>query len=39
MKTLSQRDAIGIWETQKVEVKTKSDTELPLIQVPMIHLA
>ena len=38
-QTLSLRDAIGVWETQKVEVKTKTDAELLLVQVPMIQLA
>jgi redox-sensitive bicupin YhaK (pirin superfamily) len=38
-QTLSRRDAIGVWETQKVEIKTNSDTELLLVQVPMIQLA
>ena len=38
-QTLSRRDAIGVWETQKVEIKTKSNSELLLVQVPMIQLA
>ena len=37
-QTLSLRDAIGVWETQKVEVKTKTDAKLLLVQVPMIQL-
>jgi redox-sensitive bicupin YhaK (pirin superfamily) len=37
-QTLSRRDAIGVWETQKVEIKTKTDTELLLVQVPMLQL-
>ena len=38
-QTLSHRDAIGVWETQNVEIKTKTDAELLLVQVPMIQLA
>ena len=38
-QSLSRRDAIGVWETQNVEIKTKSDSELLLVQVPMIQLA
>jgi redox-sensitive bicupin YhaK (pirin superfamily) len=38
-QALSRRDAIGVWETQKVEIKTKSNSELLLVQVPMIQLA
>ena len=38
-QTLSRRDAIGVWETQNVEIKTKTDAELLLVQVPMIQLA
>ena len=38
-QTLSRRDAIGVWETQKLEIKTKSNSELLLVQVPMIQLA
>ena len=38
-QTLSRRDAIGVWETQKVKIKTKSNSELLLVQVPMIQLA
>jgi redox-sensitive bicupin YhaK (pirin superfamily) len=37
-QSLSRRDAIGVWETQNVEIKTKSDSELLLVQVPMIQL-
>jgi redox-sensitive bicupin YhaK (pirin superfamily) len=37
-QTLSRRDAIGVWETKKVEIKTKTDTELLLVQVPMLQL-
>jgi redox-sensitive bicupin YhaK (pirin superfamily) len=38
-QTLSHRDAIGVWETQNMEIKTKTDAELLLVQVPMIQLA
>jgi redox-sensitive bicupin YhaK (pirin superfamily) len=37
-KTLSRRDAIGVWETKKVELKTKSNSKLLLVQVPMLQL-
>ncbi|AFD08843.1 Pirin-related protein [Solitalea canadensis DSM 3403] len=33
--TLGERDAIGIWETNKIDVKTNTYTELLLIEVPM----
>ena len=36
---VGSQSAIGVWETQKVEVKTKTDAELLLVQVPMIQLA
>jgi redox-sensitive bicupin YhaK (pirin superfamily) len=37
-QTLSRRDAIGVWGTQKVEIKTKTNAELLLVQVPMLQL-
>lgn len=37
-KTLFRRDAIGIWETDKLTIKTKTDAELLLVQVPMLQL-
>lgn len=33
--TLSNRDAIGLWEAEKVVIKADSDSELLLIEVPM----
>ena len=38
-KTLFRRDAIGIWETDKLTIKTKTDAELLLVQVPMLQLS
>ncbi len=38
-QTLFRRDAIGIWETDKLTVKTKTDAELLLVQVPMLQLS
>ena len=38
-QTLSRRDAIGIWETDKLTIKTKTDAELLLVQVPMLQLS
>lgn len=32
---LGRRDAIGLWETEQVEVKALDDTEFLLIEVPM----
>ena len=32
---LSRRDAIGIWETDKVTIKVNSDSEILAIEVPM----
>ena len=37
-QTLFRRDAIGIWETDKLTIKTKTDAELLLVQVPMLQL-
>ena len=36
-QTLSRRDAIGIWETDNLTIKTKTDAELLLVQVPMLQ--
>lgn len=33
--TLSKRDAMGLWEAEKVVLKADSDSELLLIEVPM----
>ena len=38
-QTLFRRDAIGIWETDKLTIKTKPDAELLLVQVPMLQLS
>ena len=38
-QTLSRRDAIGIWETDNLTIKTKTDAELLLVQVPMLQLS
>ena len=38
-QTLFRRDAIGIWETDKFTIKTKTDAELLLVQVPMLQLS
>ena len=38
-QTLYRRDAIGIWETDKLTIKTKTDAELLLVQVPMLQLS
>ena len=38
-QALSRRDAIGIWETDKLTIKTKTDAELLLVQVPMHQLS
>ena len=32
---LEKRDGIGMWETDKIEIKADSDTELLFIEVPM----
>ena len=34
-KTLGKRDAIGIWETDSIELKIKQDSKVLLIEVPM----
>lgn len=34
-KTLNRRDAIGIWETDAINLKTNAESELLLIEVPM----
>ena len=33
---LNKRDAIGVWETDDVEIRTKEATKLMVIEVPMI---
>ena len=38
-QTLFRRDAMGIWETDKLTIKTKTDAELLLVQVPMLQLS
>ena len=38
-QTLFRRDAIGIWETDNLTIKTKTDAELLLVQVPMLQLS
>ncbi|MEC7658881.1 MAG: pirin family protein [Bacteroidota bacterium] len=38
-QTLFRRDAIGIWETYKLTIKTNPDAELLLVQVPMLQLS
>ena len=32
---LDQRDALGVWETDSFELKTKEDSEVLLVEVPM----
>jgi len=34
-ENLYQRDALGIWNTNKIEINTKSDSEFLIIEVPM----
>ena len=38
-QTLYRRDAIGVWETDKLTIKTKTDAELLLVQVPMLQFS
>ena len=38
-QTISRRDAIGVWETDKLTIKTKTHAELLLVQVPMLQLS
>lgn len=33
--TLGKRDALGIWDTSSFDIKTNSDTEILLVEVPM----
>jgi quercetin 2,3-dioxygenase len=33
--TLLQRDALGIWETEKLDIKASSDCEILLMDIPM----
>jgi redox-sensitive bicupin YhaK (pirin superfamily) len=35
-ETLKQRDAIGLWDLDKADIKINSDTELLIIDVPMV---
>lgn len=35
-KTFSDKDAVGIWETNSINIKANADTELVLIEVPMV---
>jgi len=32
---LNSRDAIGIWESEKIELKSKEDSQVVFIEVPM----
>lgn len=34
--TIGKRDAIGLWDTDAIDIATKADTELLLIEVPMV---
>jgi redox-sensitive bicupin YhaK (pirin superfamily) len=34
--TLKKRDAIGLWDLDKADIKTDSDAELLIIDVPMV---
>ncbi len=34
-QNLNKRDAIGIWETDKISISTNADTEILIIDVPM----
>ena len=34
-KTLSRRDGLGIWDTQKVEIQATSDAQLLVMEVPL----
>src|SRR4030095_3392974 len=36
-KKLDKRDAIGIWETNKVELKATADAEILAIEIPMLN--
>ena len=33
---LQRRDALGLWDTESFELKAEQDSELLLIEVPMI---
>jgi redox-sensitive bicupin YhaK (pirin superfamily) len=35
-QTLFKRDAMGIWEVDKIEIEATTDSELLLIDVPMV---
>jgi redox-sensitive bicupin YhaK (pirin superfamily) len=37
-QVLGKRDALGIWETDKISIKANSDAEILLIDVPMLQL-
>ncbi len=34
-KRLNNRDAIGIWETDKISITAKQDSKILLVEVPM----
>src|SRR5690606_571773 len=34
-KKLSKRDAIGVWETEKVSITATQDSKILLVEVPM----
>ena len=34
-QTINERDALGIWETERVEILTKQESRILLIEVPM----
>jgi redox-sensitive bicupin YhaK (pirin superfamily) len=35
-KVLNKRDAIGIWETESIEIKTTENSKILIVEVPMI---
>jgi hypothetical protein len=36
-ETLGKRDAIGLWELEKADIKVNTNAELLVIDVPMIN--
>lgn len=36
-ETISPRDAIGVWETDEINISVKADTEFVLLEVPINH--
>ena len=34
-QNLQKRDALGVWETESIEIKTEKDSKILLIEVPM----